>query len=104
VTLPLGIAGILTLLIGVWTWRKPRQASVILWALVATLFVSAAILKLLPGNFGDNVLWYGVTMPVIWVSVQTWVYWEDKAWRAPTLLLAATAVSSAIVAFAPSPV
>ena len=96
--------GALLLSIALWTWRKPRQACVILWALVATLFTCAALLKILPGPFADNVLWYAVSVPMIWAGVQVWVYWEAKAWRVTASLIGATLVSAAVVVMAPSPV
>ena len=98
------VIGTLLLLIGLWTWKKPRQASVILWALIATLFTCAALLKIMPGTFADNVLWYAVTVPVLWAAVQVWVYWEEKAWRVTATLLGMTSISGAIVVLAPAPV
>ncbi len=100
----IAIVGIVLLLIAFWTWRKPRQASVIVWGLVATLFVCAAMLKILPGSFANNVLWYAVTVPLIWASVLVWIYWDAKQWRVTGTLIAATLVSAVVVFVAPSPV
>lgn len=98
------VLSVVLLLLAFWTWRKPRQASVIVWALVATLFVCAAMLKILPGSFADNVLWYAVTVPLIWASVQVWVYWDAKHWRVAGGLIGATLISAVVVFVAPSPV
>ena len=100
----IGISGFVLLLAGFWTWKKPRQASVILWALTATLCASSALLKLLPSSLAENLLWYAATVPLIWASVQVWVYWEPKAWRSAAVLIGTTIVSGAAIALLPSPV
>jgi len=98
------VVAVLLILLGLWTWRKPRQASVILWSLMATLFCSAALLKILPGAFRDNVIWYAATLPLIWAAVMTWVYWAPKPHRASAILIAITGLSGVVIAIAPSPV
>lgn len=98
------LIGIIIIALALWTWKKPRQANVIVWALVATLCVSAAALKLLPGSFATNVIWYAATVPLIWAAVQVWVYWEPKAWKVTASLVGATLVSGAVIALVPSPV
>lgn len=100
----IAFAAIILIILALWSWRKPRQASAIVWALVATLFVCAATLKILPGSFADNAIWYGVSLPIIWASVQVWIYWDASKWRVLSTLIGAIVLSSAIIMFAPSPV
>ena len=99
-----GILGAVILLLGVWTWRKPRQASVIVWALTSTLCVSAAALKVLPGSFAENVVWYAAFVALAWATVQVWVYWEPRVWRVAGSLIGATVISGIVIVLVPSPV
>ena len=98
------ILGLIIFALAFWTYKKPRQSSAIVWALLATLILSAGLLKLAPGAFGDTVLWYAVTMPLLWASAIIWVYWEKKAWRVPAGLFAMMAVGGVLVYALPSPV
>lgn len=42
---------------GLATWKAPQLTSVILWALVATIFLGAALLIAFPGPFAEKAIW-----------------------------------------------
>ena len=94
------VIGILLIIfsgLGVATWKAPRLTSVILWALVATIFVGAAALLVLPGPFSEKALWLTLATPIIWAGFQFWTYWEKRAWVVATGLLSVSAVCAVIV-------
>lgn len=93
----IGILGAIVIGLGMATWKAPRLTSVIFWSLIATIFVGAAGLLVLPGSFSDKGLWLTLAVPVIWAAFQFWTYWEEKAWRVPAGLIAISAVSAVIV-------
>ena len=99
----IGILITVMILLGLATWKAPRLTSVIWWSLVATIFVGAAGLLVLPGNFADNALWLTLAVPLIWAAFQFWSYWEKRAWRVPAGLIAIS-VLSAIIVFSIEPV
>ena len=92
-----GIMGSLAVGLGLATWKAPRLTSVIVWALLAAIFTSSAILMTFPGAFAEKALWVALSVPFIWVALQFWTYWDRKAWRVAIGLMALTALSAAIV-------
>ena len=92
-----GIMGSLAVGLGLATWKAPRLVSVIVWALLAAIFASAAILITFPGPFAEKALWVALSVPFIWVAFQFWTYWDKRAWRVAAGLIAVTALSAAIV-------
>ncbi|ADM10769.1 hypothetical protein PB2503_13659 [Parvularcula bermudensis HTCC2503] len=95
----LGIVAVIVIGLGVATWKAPRLTSVILWSLIATLFIGAAALDVLPGAFSEKALWLTLAVPLIWAGLQFWTYWEKRAWRVAAALLGVTAVCGTIVFF-----
>jgi hypothetical protein len=91
-------------LIGFSTWKAPRLTSVILWALVASMLFSAALLLTLPIEFKSLALWMALAVPIIWVAFQFWCYWDKHGWRVATGLIIISVVSGAIVFTTPPPV
>lgn len=65
---------------GVATWKSPRLTSALLWSLVTTTFITAALLLVLPGAFSDKALWIALSVPIIWVGFQYWCYYANSAW------------------------
>lgn len=92
------IALLALVLLTLITWKKPRLSAVIIWALFATIFTCAALLKILPGAFADKALWISLVFPILWAVFQMWVYWEAKAWRA-VLGLFLLMLSGALIVF-----
>ncbi|MEM1193784.1 MAG: hypothetical protein AAGH42_10380 [Pseudomonadota bacterium] len=90
-------SGVITVLLGVSTWRAPRLTSVIVWALIATIFFTAALLIKLPGDFANTALWMTLAVPLIWVGFQFICYWDKKGWRAAASLITVSVISAAIV-------
>ena len=83
--------------LGIATWKAPRLTSVIVWSLVATIFVGAAALIALPGNFSDKALWLTLSVPLIWAGFQFWTYWEKSAWRVVIGLVGVTIIAAFFV-------
>ncbi|MEO0612459.1 MAG: hypothetical protein AAFY83_03980 [Pseudomonadota bacterium] len=93
----LGAVGIVTVLLGLATWKAPRLTSIIIWALVATVFFTSALLIKLPGKFSENALWLTLGVPLIWVIFQFFTYWEKRNWLVVASLLGISIISAAIV-------
>ncbi|MEO0884101.1 MAG: hypothetical protein AAFY34_15430 [Pseudomonadota bacterium] len=83
--------------IGIATWKAPRLTSVIWWALVATIFSTAALLLVLPGPFSEKALWIALSVPFVWVMFQFWCYWDASKWRVALGLIAVSLVSGIVV-------
>ncbi|MEM7005372.1 MAG: hypothetical protein AAF498_05780 [Pseudomonadota bacterium] len=96
---PVTIAILLVLVIGIGlaTWKAPRLTSVILWALVATIFSTAALLLIVPGPFSEKALWIALSVPFVWVAFQFWCYWDANKWRVAGGLIAVSALCGIIV-------
>lgn len=98
----LAIAGVALALVIYCTWKAPRLTSVILWSLVATIFLTAALLLAMPGPFSEKGLWLTIAVPLIWVLLQFWCYWDRSKWRVAGGLIA-TSIVSAIIVFSIDP-
>ncbi|MEL6362257.1 MAG: hypothetical protein AAFR21_14365 [Pseudomonadota bacterium] len=83
--------------IGIATWKAPRLTSIIWWALVATIFSSAALLLIVPGPFSEKALWIALSVPLIWVGLQFWCYWDKSKWRVASGLIVLSLVSGLVV-------
>ncbi|MGB6230970.1 MAG: hypothetical protein WBF53_12695 [Litorimonas sp.] len=79
------------------SWKAPRLTSVIVWALLAAIFLTAALLMHLPGSFSEKALWLTLGVPLIWVGLQFWTYWDRKPWRVTGGLIAITVVCAVLV-------
>ncbi|MEM9054111.1 MAG: hypothetical protein AAGB16_02190, partial [Pseudomonadota bacterium] len=63
------VIGILLAVIGLLafgTYKAPRLMSVLVWALIATTFLTAALLLALPGPFSEKALFMTVAVPLVW--------------------------------------
>ncbi|MEM8770804.1 MAG: hypothetical protein AAGD92_04045 [Pseudomonadota bacterium] len=96
---PILIGVIVTVLIALAaaTWKAPRLTSIILWSLVATIFVTAALLIKAPGQFSERALWLTLAVPIIWTAFQFWTYWDSNKWRVAFGLIAFSVVGGVIV-------
>ncbi|MEM7730446.1 MAG: hypothetical protein AAF311_14450 [Pseudomonadota bacterium] len=92
-----GVAGATLLCLGVATWKAPRLTSVTVWALLAAIFLTAALLMHMPGSFSEKALWATLGVPVLWVGLQFWTYWDRRAWRATAGLIALTLLCAILV-------
>jgi len=93
----IGIVIIALIGIGIATWKAPRLTSIIWWALVATIFSSAALLLVAPGIFSEKALWIALSVPLIWVGFQFWCYWDSQKWRVASGLITISIISGVIV-------
>ncbi|MEL6243807.1 MAG: hypothetical protein AAFQ21_00575 [Pseudomonadota bacterium] len=100
----LGILVVVLALIGFFTWKAPRLTSVILWALIASMLFSAALLLTLPVEFKSLALWMALAVPIIWVAFQFWCYWDKRGWRVTAGLITISILSGAVVFTTPPPV
>lgn len=79
------------------TWKAPRLTSVIFWALIAAIFLTSFLLMHLPGPFSEKALWLTLGVPIIWVGLQFWTYWDGKPWRVTGGLIAISIICAVIV-------
>jgi len=86
-----------------WTVHAPRLTSVILWSLVASMLLSAALMLTLPIEFRALALWMALAVSLIWVAFQFWCYWDKHGWRVASGLIAVSMISGYIVFTTPPP-
>lgn len=85
------------------TYKAPRLTSVILWAMVASVFLSAALILVLPGDIRTRVFWFGMCLPITWVALQFWCYFDERQWRVVAGLLGIIVFGAvAVVLLAPA--
>jgi hypothetical protein len=65
--------------------------------LVTTIFITAALLLVLPGAFSSKALWIALSVPVIWVAFQFWCYYADSAWRVIVTQISLSIISGIVV-------
>ncbi len=83
--------------LGLATWKAPRLTSVLVWSLLATIFVCSAILIQGPGSIDERALWTTLSVPIVWIVFQLWCYWDSKPWRLTGGLLFITLASGIAV-------
>ena len=93
----IGFAVVAIIGLGFATWRAPRLSSAVLWALVAAIFSTSALLMILPPPFIDKALWLAMLFPLIWVGFQFWCYWDARRWRVAAGLLLISLASGTFV-------
>ena len=86
-----------------WTVHAPRLTSVIIWSLVASMFLSAALILTLPIEFKTLAIWMALAVSLIWVAFQFWCYWDKHGWRVASGLITISIVSGYIVFTTPPP-
>ncbi|MEL6827964.1 MAG: hypothetical protein AAFN91_17075 [Pseudomonadota bacterium] len=86
-----------------WTVHAPRLTSVIVWSLIASMMLSAALLITLPIEFRALALWMALAVSLIWVAFQFWCYWDKHGWRVASGLIVISLVSGYIVFTVPPP-
>ena len=86
-----------------WTVHAPRLTSVILWSLVASMLLSAALLLTLPFEFRALAIWMALAVSIIWVAFQFLCYWDKHGWRVASGLITVSIVSGYIVFTTPPP-
>lgn len=79
------------------TWRAPRLTSLIWWALAATLCVTAGIAMNLPGDIRENLTALVLIIPLVWVGLQFWAYWEKSKWRVATGMIGLCLISGLVI-------
>lgn len=86
-----------------WTVHAPRLTSVIIWALLASMLLSAALMLTLPVEFRALAIWMALAVSLIWVAFQFWCYWDKHGWRVASGLIVVSMVSGYIVFTTPPP-
>jgi len=97
------ISGLLLTAIGFWTWKSPRVTGVMIWSLIATTICLAALMIILPFDLKQFALWLTIIVPVVWVGLQFWCYWDNHAWR-PTIFMIFLSLISLIIIFSSDPI
>ncbi|MEL6934322.1 MAG: hypothetical protein AAFO17_14735 [Pseudomonadota bacterium] len=100
----IGIGGVAILALGFSTWKRPRLTGALVWAFVASFFVSATYNMVGPGNFADRVFLTGFFSLFIWVGFQFWIYWDPSKWRVVGILIGITALSVATILLSDPPI
>lgn len=95
----IGVVGLTLIVLSIVTYFAPRAMSVTLWAFVATTFLSAALLLVLPGTFANVAMWLALAMPLLWVGLQFWAMWEARTWRVLTSFGAISLASAVVIVF-----
>ncbi|MEM6535069.1 MAG: hypothetical protein AAF613_05445 [Pseudomonadota bacterium] len=86
-----------------WTIHAPRLTSVILWSLLASMLLSAALMLTLPVPFRALAIWMALAVSLIWVGFQFWCYWDKRGWRVASGLVLVSLTSGYIVFTTPPP-
>lgn len=86
-----------------WTVHAPRLTSVIVWSLIASMLLSAALMLTLPVEFRALALWMALAVSLIWVAFQFWCYWDKHGWRVAGGLILVSMISGYIVFTTPPP-
>lgn len=99
----IGIGLFLLALIIFGSWKAPRLTSIIWWTLLATIFITSVLLLWLPGRFSEKALWISLAVPLVWVGLQFWCYWDPNKWRVEGGLIAISIIGG-IVTFLTEPI
>lgn len=93
----MGLSGLGVLLLGLATWKAPRLTSIIVWALLATIFFTSVIFIHGPGPLSEKGVWLTLLVPIVWTGFQFWTYWDGNPWRVAAGLIAITVICAAII-------
>ena len=96
-TIQISLAAVLVITLGLFSWKKPRLSSIIIWAMVATILLVSAALVVIPGDFRAKATWLSLSVPIIWVALQYWCYWADNQWKVLGSLVATSLLSAVII-------
>jgi len=83
--------------LGVFSWKRPRLSSILIWSLVATTLVSTVALMTLPYDFASKAQWLSFLVPLILVGFQYWCYWSENARRVLFALIILSVLSGGVV-------
>ena len=100
----IAVAGLSLAGIAFATYKAPRLTSAIFWSLVATIFLTSAMLLTLPGPFSEVALWLSLAVPLIWAAFQFWCYWDGNKWRVTSGLIALAVIGGAVTFIVDPPV
>ncbi len=73
-----------------------RLINLLLLSTLFTVLVPSALLLILPGELGTNLIWLGLGTPLLWTIIMLYAYWDHLPWR-PTVVLTTLCIISAIV-------
>lgn len=91
----IGIAALLGILF--WSWKNPRAAGSVVWALITTMALGAALLVSFPTHLSQLALWLTVFVPVIWVGFSFWCYFDNISWRPLSGMVLITMISAIVL-------
>ncbi len=96
-TIQILLPAALVITLGLFSWRKPRLSSIIIWAMVATILLTSAALVAIPGDFQTKAIWLSLSVPITWVALQYWCYWADSQWKVLGTLVTTCLLSALII-------
>ena len=91
------LAAALVITLGLFSWKKPRLSSIIIWSTVATILLTSAALIAIPGDFQTKALWLSLSVPITWVGLQYLCYWAESEWKVLGGLLATSLLSTVLI-------
>ncbi len=94
----IAVALIVVLVLAFYSFKAPRLTSILVWSCIATTFSSAALLLSLPGEFAEKAIAMALCLPLIWVALQFWCYWDQSKWRVLFGHIAICVVGGVVVA------
>ena len=95
--LTISIILIAVVVLGVFSWKKPRLSSILIWSLLATVLITTVMLVTLPVDFSSKAQWLSFLVPLILVGFQYWCYWANSERLVLLGLVALSIVSGGIV-------
>lgn len=70
---------------------------------VNAVLLASALLIIAPGPVGERILWLGLALPLIWVTIMVLAYRTATPWQLAGGLGALAGLSAAAVALLPPP-
>ena len=93
----IAIVALVLIGLGIFSWKKPRLSSILIWSLLATVLITTVILVTLPVDFSSKAQWLSFLVPLILVGFQYWCYWANSERLVLLGLVALSIVSGGIV-------
>ena len=89
--------------LGIFSWKKPRLSSILIWSLIATILISSMALIIVPFEFSEKAQWLSLIVPILLVGLQYWCYWVENE-RAVLFTLIILCVCSGSIIIASDPI
>ena len=95
----ISVIALATLGLGLFSWKKPRLASIVIWSLITTTLLISLTLIVLPVTFAEKAIWLSLLVPIILVGFQYWCYWAENEKRVLFTLITLSLLSGGAIVF-----